>query len=228
MKIVLNAICLAAVMFVAALAQPTLAQSSARQAAMAKGDLRVVVKTTKGEIHGVLFATKTPVTVANFVNLVERKFYDGMVFHRVIPNFMVQVGDPLSKDPRMEARWGTGGPGYKFNDEIVPALKHDRPGIFSMANAGKNRLTGAGTNGSQIFITHLATPWLDGKHTVFGNVVKGQEVVNKLAKGDKILQVQILDDTKPLKQSQAKQIAEWNKVLNVKYPVAKAAGSATR
>ena len=144
--------------------------------------------TSKGMIVLQLEFEKTPMTVANFIGLAEgakisnkpegTRFYDGLVFHRVIPDFMIQGGCPLGT--------GTGGPGYKFADEIDPTLQHKGPGILSMANAGP------GTNGSQFFITHKATPWLDGKHTVFGQVVSGQEVVNAIAKGDILKAVKIL------------------------------------
>src|SRR6188508_610493 len=123
-----------------------------------------VFNTSRGEIVCELFAKDAPKTVNNFVFLARDKFYDGTVFHRVIPDFMIQGGDPTGT--------GAGGPGYKFGDEIHPSLKHTGPGMFSMANAGP------GTNGSQFFVTHVATPWLDGKHTVFGAVTKGQDVVN--------------------------------------------------
>jgi len=148
------------------------------------------IKTNKGEILGALEFKKTPGTVANFIALAEgvhpsvaemykgKKYYDGLTFHRVIENFMIQGGDP--------AGTGAGGPGYKFDDEFHSELKHDTPGIFSMANAGP------GTNGSQFFITHEATPWLDGKHTVFGHVVAGQDVVNSIAQGDKIESIEII------------------------------------
>ena len=170
-------------------------------------DVRVKITTTKGEIDGVLFASKTPITVANFCNLSKRKYYDGIVFHRVIPEFMVQVGDPLTKQPGTEDRWGTGGPGYTFADEFRNDLKHDKPGVFSMANSGPR------TNGSQIFITHVPTPHLDGRHTVFGQVTKGQNVINALTKGDHIIKVEILDDTTALFESQARNIQKWNAVL---------------
>lgn len=145
--------------------------------------------TSKGKIVTSLEFVKTPVTVANFVALAEgnhpnvtvnkgKPFYDGLTFHRVIANFMIQGGDPQGN--------GQGGPGYQFADEFDPTLKHTGAGVLSMANAGP------GTNGSQFFITHVATPWLDGKHSVFGNVVEGQAVVNAIAQGDKIESLKII------------------------------------
>ena len=119
--------------------------------------ITATLHTNKGDIHLELFDDKAPMTVANFVNLAEHGFYDGITFHRVIPGFMIQAGCPLGT--------GTGGPGYRFSDEFHPTLKHNRPGILSMANAGPN------TNGSQFFITHTPTPHLDNRHTVFGSVV---------------------------------------------------------
>jgi peptidyl-prolyl cis-trans isomerase B (cyclophilin B) len=138
----------------------------------AAADLTAEIKTNKGTIEVALTPDKTPITVANFVNLAQKGFYNDVSFHRVIPDFMVQGGDPTGT--------GAGGPGYRFEDEFDPSLRHTGPGVLSMANAGP------GTNGSQFFITHVATPWLDGKHSVFGRVIKGQEVVDAIKQGDKI------------------------------------------
>jgi len=138
------------------------------------------ITTNKGTIRIELHDDKTPKTVANFEKLVGDGFYDGLKFHRVIDDFMVQGGCPKGT--------GTGGPGYTFEDEFHPELKHDGPGILSMANAGPN------TNGSQFFITHLATPWLDGKHSVFGRVIEGQDVVDAIAQGDVMEKVVIADE----------------------------------
>jgi len=138
------------------------------------------INTNKGVIHIELFEDKVPKTVANFEKLANQGFYDGLKFHRVIENFMVQGGCPKGT--------GTGDPGYKFDDEFHPDLRHDGPGILSMANSGPN------TNGSQFFITHVETPWLDGKHTVFGRVVDqatDQAVVNKIRTGDQMEKVVI-------------------------------------
>ena len=163
-------------------------------------DIRISLKTSKGEIQGTLFATKAPVTVANFLNLTKRGYYNGISFHRVIKDFMIQGGDPTGT--------GSGGPGYKFADEIDKTLKHSKGGLFSMANAGPN------TNGSQFFITHVPTPWLDGKHAVFGEVTKGkQEVVDAIAQGDKITAIEILDSTDELFAAQKAQLDKWNAIL---------------
>ena len=163
-------------------------------------DVKAVIKTSKGDIKLRLFASKTPVTVANFVNLAKRGFYDGLTFHRVIPDFMIQGGCPHGT--------GTGGPGYRFEDECTPELKHDAPGKLSMANAGP------GTNGSQFFITHVPTPWLDGRHTVFGEVLDGgdQKVVDAVGVGDTIVSVE-LEGEEEILQAQADRISGWNAVL---------------
>jgi len=128
-----------------------------------KKKYKATLSTDKGDIVLELFADKTPRTVNNFVFLAREGFYDGTIFHRVISDFMVQGGDPTGT--------GTGSPGYRFADEFHPSLKHNKPGIFSMANSGP------GTNGSQFFITHVPTPWLDGKHSVFGQVIQGMDVL---------------------------------------------------
>jgi len=163
--------------------------------------LVAVMNTSKGDIRLDLYPEQTPMTVANFVNLVQRGYYDGLSFHRVIPDFMVQGGCPQGT--------GTGGPGYRFGDEFVPALRHNAPGKFSMANAGP------GTNGSQFFITHVPTPHLDDAHTIFGAVCSDadQEIVNAIAQGDSIISVTIEGDTAELLSS-VEQVAEWNTALD--------------
>ena len=147
------------------------------------------LKTAKGDIVVELYADKAPKTVNNFVFLAREGFYDGTTFHRVIKPFMIQGGDPTGT--------GTGGPGYKFEDEFHPSLRHNGPGILSMANAGKN------TNGSQFFITHVPTPHLDNHHTVFGKVVEGMDVVNAIPErdpgrarepGEKLISIEIIEE----------------------------------
>jgi peptidyl-prolyl cis-trans isomerase B (cyclophilin B) len=164
--------------------------------------IRVTLTTNKGDIHLRLFEDKTPLTCANFLNLIQRGYYDGLKFHRVIPDFMIQGGCPQGT--------GTGGPGYKFEDECTPALKHDKPGRLSMANAGP------GTNGSQFFITHVPTPWLDGKHTVFGEVEgpADQKVVDSIRGGDKIEKATIVDDASALLTAQKARVDKWNAILD--------------
>lgn len=157
--------------------------------------------TSAGIIHLELFADQTPKTVANFVNLSLRGFYNGLTFHRVIPDFMIQGGCPLGS--------GVGGPGYRFEDEFVPTLRHSEPGKLSMANAGP------GTNGSQFFITHVSTPWLDDRHSIFGQVVSSedQEVVNSIQQGDTIEKVEIIGSTDEL-LAQVKEVTMWNELLD--------------
>jgi peptidyl-prolyl cis-trans isomerase B (cyclophilin B) len=140
----------------------------------------VTLTTTRGSIVCELFAKEAPNTVNNFVFLAREKFYDGTVFHRVIPDFMVQGGDPTGT--------GRGGPGYRFDDEFKGNPHQHQVGSLSMANAGP------GTNGSQFFVTHIATDWLNGKHTVFGQVLKGQDVVNATQQGDKLTSVTVTEE----------------------------------
>jgi peptidyl-prolyl cis-trans isomerase B (cyclophilin B) len=162
-------------------------------------DIRIKLKTDKGVIELTLFASKTPITVANFLNLASKNYYDGLKFHRVIDNFMVQGGDPSGT--------GAGGPGYKFEDEFLSELKFDKPGLLAMANAGPR------TNGSQFFITHVPTTWLNNKHTIFGEVTKGQDIVDAVTQGDKIQGIEILDSTDELFAAQAANISKWNSSL---------------
>ena len=154
--------------------------------------------TDRGSIRVELAADKAPLTVANFVNLAKHGFYDGLNFHRVIPDFMIQGGCPEGS--------GRGGPGYRFEDETSNGLRHER-GVLSMANAGPN------TNGSQFFITHIKTDWLDGKHTVFGKVIEGLDVVDAVKQGDVITSVKIEGDTTAVLAAKADRVAEWNKIL---------------
>ena len=166
--------------------------------------LTATIKTNKGDIQIELYGDKTPLTVANFVNLAKRGYYDGLKFHRVIPDFMIQGGDPTGT--------GAGTPGYNFKDEFDGSLKHDGPGVLSMANAGP------ATNGSQFFITHVATPWLDLRHTVFGKVTAGQAVVDAISQGDVMEEVIIAGDTTAVMEAHASQLAMFNDVLDEKFP----------
>jgi peptidyl-prolyl cis-trans isomerase B (cyclophilin B) len=165
-------------------------------------DIRIILKTSSGPIEATLFASKVPITTSNFLNLAKRGFYNGVTFHRVIKDFMIQGGDPTGT--------GRGGPGYRFPDEIDKSLKHSKPGMFSMANAGPN------TNGSQFFITHVPTPHLDGKHAVFGEVTSGQDIVDKIKQGDTIDSIEILDSTDALFDSEKDLIAAWNEELDAR------------
>ena len=165
-------------------------------------ELRAIIDTSKGTIEVILNERAAPTTVANFVNLAIRGFYDGLTFHRVERNFMIQGGDPLAD--------GSGGPGYQFAGEIL--LKHNQPGIISMANSGP------GTDGSQFFLTHLATSHLDGLHSVFGKVISGQSVVNQIRRRDIISSIIIEGDPSALFRKRQDQLSEWNQVLDEIYP----------
>jgi len=163
--------------------------------------MEAYIKTNKGTIKLNLFYDETPITVSNFVNLAKRGYYNNLSFHRVIDNFMIQGGCPSGT--------GTGGPGYQFEDEFHPSLKHNKPGILSMANAGP------GTNGSQFFITHIETPWLDNNHTVFGAVIDDtdQDVVNAINQGDSIESITI-NGTLPNDSTIEKLVDSWNTILD--------------
>jgi peptidyl-prolyl cis-trans isomerase B (cyclophilin B) len=161
--------------------------------------LTATFNTARGPIKVELLADKAPLTEANFVNLARRGFYDGLNFHRVIADFMIQGGCPEGS--------GRGGPGYRFEDETDNGVPHER-GVLSMANAGPN------TNGSQFFITHVATPWLDGRHTVFGKVLEGLDVVDAVKQGDKIESVVVEGDADAALAAKADRVAEWNKYLS--------------
>lgn len=164
--------------------------------------LTATIVTSKGTIEAELNARAAPTTVANFINLAERGFYDGLTFHRVEPRFMVQGGDPLGT--------GTGTPGYRFAGETN--LRHNRPGVLSMANSGP------GTEGSQFFITHVRTPHLDGLHSVFGGVTQGMDVVNNIRRGDLIESITIHGDYSALWSQKAADLASWNATLDENYP----------
>ncbi len=167
-------------------------------------ELTAVIATEKGEIRAKLCTAEAPLTVANFINLALRGYYDGLKFHRVIPDFMIQGGDPTGT--------GRGGPGYQFRDEFHASLGHDTPGILSMANAGPN------SNGSQFFITHAATPWLDRKHSVFGKVISGQNVVDAVKQNDLMLRVTIEGNAEAFLEKQEKSVSKWNKSLDQQFP----------
>lgn len=164
--------------------------------------LKATIVTDKGTIEADLNERAAPTTVASFVNLAQRGFYDGLTFHRVERNFVVQGGDPLGT--------GTGGPGYRYTGEIV--LKHTRPGTLSMANSGP------GTDGSQFFFTLVPTPHLDGLHSVFGNVTSGMEVVRSIARGDRILSISISGDTTALMARRKTEVDAWNAALDAGFP----------
>ncbi len=164
--------------------------------------MKAIFETSKGSVTVNLLPEHAPLTVANFVNLARRGFYDGLNFHRVIDDFMIQGGCPQGT--------GTGGPGYRFEDEFTAELRHDAPGKLSMANAGP------GTNGSQFFITHVPTPWLDDAHTIFGAVEGSadQDVVNSIVQGDTITTITVGGDADALLGAHADRVAEWNATLD--------------
>jgi peptidyl-prolyl cis-trans isomerase B (cyclophilin B) len=171
-------------------------------------DIRIVIHTAKGDIEATLFPSKAPLTAANFLNLASRKFYDGLTFHRVVPRFVIQGGDPVGT--------GSGGPGYRFENEVHPSLSHVNIGSLAMANAGPN------TNGSQFYVTiESLSPehvkMLDGSYSIFGQVTGGLEVTTKIAQGDKIQSVDILDSTDDLFAEQKMRLKEWNKILDQKF-----------
>lgn len=177
------------------------AQQSKPAALAALEDIHATLKTSRGSIKIALHAEKAPVTVANFLNLAKRGYYNGVTFHRVVPDFVIQGGDPTGT--------GKGGPGYFIENEIAPDLKHDRAGVLSMA-----RKSEPDTNGSQFFITLDATPHLDGGYSVFGKVVSGIEVVEKISAGDTIESIEIHDSTDPLFTKMEKRLDEWNRILD--------------
>ncbi len=167
-------------------------------------ELTATIHTNKGDIDLRLFPDQAPLTVLSFVNLSKRGFYDNLTFHRVIPEFVIQGGCPSGT--------GTGGPGYRFKDEFSPDLKHDKPGMLSMANAGP------GTNGSQFFVTHVPTPHLDNRHSIFGEVIgpKDRQVVDSIVVGDKIKTIEIKGDFTKLAEDHKNELDKWNKVLDKK------------
>ncbi len=171
-----------------------------------KKQLQAIINTEKGKIRVHLFAEEAPLTVSNFMNLAKRGFYDGLTFHRVISDFMIQGGCPRGD--------GRGDPGYRFEDEFSPELKHNQPGKLSMANAGPK------TNGSQFFITHVPTPWLDGKHAIFGEVAdtSDQAVVNQIVQGDIINSIKVEGNDIPLFEKTQNRVDEWNEVLDKNFP----------
>jgi peptidyl-prolyl cis-trans isomerase B (cyclophilin B) len=171
-------------------------------------DIRIIIHTAKGDIDATLFAAKAPVTAANFLNLASRKFYDGLTFHRVVPRFVIQGGDPSGN--------GSGGPGYRFENEIDASLSHENVGALAMANAGPD------TNGSQFYVTidSLApehVKMLDSSYSIFGQVINGLDVTKKIAQGDKIQSIDVLDSTATLFATQEARLKEWNKILDKKF-----------
>ncbi|MEY4641574.1 MAG: hypothetical protein RLZZ227_1568 [Pseudomonadota bacterium] len=178
-----------------------LASSVAQAQQRNPDELYAVIETSRGTMEFVLYKQVAPLTVANFVNLATRGFYDGLTFHRVEPDFMAQGGDPAAD--------GSGGPGYEFEDEI--AMRLNQEGILAMANAGP------ATNGSQFFITHLAVPHLNGAHTVFGLIQSGREVIRQIRIGDVINSITIIGDAAGLLERRRERVVEWNRILDEKF-----------
>ncbi len=171
-------------------------------------DVRVIIHTAKGDLEATLFPSKAPIAVANFLNLAHRKYFDGLTFHRVVPQFVIQGGDPMGN--------GTGDPGYRFENEIDSTLSHQQVGTLAMANAGPD------TNGSQFYVTlvplapgHIKA--LDGKYTIFGQVTQGVDVANRVQQGDKIVSIAILDPISLVIEAQKDRVAKWNKTLDRKF-----------
>ena len=193
---------LLAIIFLAALGFAAQTKKTTKKG-VKKMEITAVIKTEKGSINLKLYPENAPLTVANFVNLVQRKYYDGLTFHRVIADFMVQGGDPRGN--------GTGGPGYEFEDEFNNGFDFAVPGKLAMANRGKN------TNGSQFFITTVPTDWLNNKHTIFGEIKSeaDMKILKSIATSDKIISITVSGDAiKPLLEKEKEKIAEWNKVLD--------------
>jgi peptidyl-prolyl cis-trans isomerase B (cyclophilin B) len=165
-------------------------------------ELSALIVTNRGEIEVSLNDRAAPTTVANFVNLAQRGFYDGLTFHRVEARFMIQTGDPRGD--------GTGDPGYRFSGETN--LRHNRPGVISTANSGP------GTDGSQFFITHVPTPHLDGRHSVFGSVTRGMDVVNSIRRGDIVERITIQGDTSLVLERRRSDVERWNRILDERFP----------
>lgn len=165
-------------------------------------ELYAVIETDSGTLEFLLYKSVAPITVANFVNLATRGYYDGLIFHRVIEDFMAQGGDPFGD--------GSGGPGYNFEDEI--RMRHNQDGILSMANAGPN------TNGSQFFITHVATPHLNGLHAVFGKIHSGRELIREINIGDTIKSITIEGNARAFLESRADRVYQWNVILDERFP----------
>lgn len=177
---------------------------SAQEAAPQKdpAELYAVIETDRGVMEFQLYKSVAPITVANFVNLATRGFYDGLVFHRVIDDFMAQGGDPFGD--------GSGGPGYQFEDEI--RMRHNQEGILSMANSGPD------TNGSQFFITHVATPHLNNLHSVFGKIISGREHIREIRQGDAIISIRIEGDARGFLERHADRVYQWNTILDENFP----------